>query len=107
MRFCGILFSKILKINHESLFGDIIGYDHIKLLFRIALHSDSVVHILLAASTKTMFLLSLMQLENSYFADGANSTKAGMIDNLFENKPPYLLVDEIDKMPPQRIKLFY
>jgi holliday junction DNA helicase RuvB len=33
-----------------------------------------------------------------FFADGANSTKAGMIDYLFANKPQYLLVDEIDKM---------
>jgi MoxR-like ATPase len=38
------------------------------------------------------------QLKNSCFADGANSTKAGMIDYLFEKRPRYLLLDEIDKM---------
>src|SRR5207245_956850 len=84
-----------------SLFEDIIGYDHIKRLFRMALDSDSVVHILLVgppASAKTMFLTSLMQLKNSYFADGTNSTKAGMIDLLFENRPRFLLIDEADKM---------
>jgi MoxR-like ATPase len=67
----------------------------------MALDSDSVIHILMVgppATAKTMFLTSLMQLKNSYFADGANSTKAGMIDYLFENRPRYLLVDEIDKM---------
>jgi Holliday junction DNA helicase RuvB len=68
----------------------------------MALRSESAIHILLVgppASAKTMFLTSLMrQLKNSYFADGANSTKAGMIDYLFENRPRYLLVDEIDKM---------
>jgi ATP-dependent protease Clp ATPase subunit len=55
---------------------------HVKRLFRMALDSDSAVHILLVgppASAKTMFLTSLMQLKNSYFSDGANSTKAGMI----------------------------
>jgi MoxR-like ATPase len=68
----------------------------------MALHSESAIHILLVgppASAKTMFLTSLMRhLNNSYFTDGANSTKAGMIDYLFENRPRYLLVDEIDKM---------
>ena len=101
MNFSKLLFSKILKTDHESLFGDIIGYEHIKRLFRIALGSDSAVHILLVgppASAKTMFLTSLVKLKNSYFADGANSTKAGMIDYLFENRPKYLLIDEIDKM---------
>ena len=34
-------------------------------------------------------------------ADGANSTKAGMIDYLFTNNTRYLLVDEIDKMSPK------
>jgi predicted ATPase with chaperone activity len=67
MRFCERLFSKILKTDHDSLFGDIIGYDHIKRLFRMALDSGSVVHILLVgptASAKTMFLSSLIHLKN-------------------------------------------
>ena len=34
----------------------------------------------------------------SYFVDGGNGTKAGMIDYLFENQPRYLLIDEIDEM---------
>jgi hypothetical protein len=48
-----------------------------------------------------MYLTSLMQLKNSYFAYGTNSTKVGMIDYLFEHRPRYLLVDEIDKMGPK------
>ncbi|MFY9870035.1 MAG: sigma 54-interacting transcriptional regulator [Candidatus Nitrosopolaris sp.] len=39
--------------------------------------------------------------KDTYFADGANSTKAGMIDYLFTNNTRYLLVDEIDKMSPK------
>jgi len=43
--------------------------------------------------------MSLLQhLKNAYFIDGGNSTKAGMIDYLFENRPRYLLIDEIDKI---------
>jgi MoxR-like ATPase len=82
-----------------------VGYDRIKRLFRMALESDLAIHILLVgppASAKTTFLTSLIhQLNNSYFADGTNSSKAGMIDYIFENKPRYLLVDEIDKMSPK------
>jgi Holliday junction DNA helicase RuvB len=39
-----------------------------------------------------------MKLDNSYFTDGGNSTKAGMLEYIFDNKPTYLLIDEIDKM---------
>ncbi len=83
-------FSKLISTAQSNvLFDDIIGYDHIKRLFRMALHSNSAVHILLVgppASAKTLFLTSL-----------TNLTKAGMIDYLFSNSPRYLLIDEIDK----------
>lgn len=100
MKFCNLL-SKLTNIQSESFFEEIIGHDHIKRLFRMALDSDSAIHILLVdppASAKTMFLTSLMQLKNSYFSDGVNSTKAGMIDYVLEKRPRYLLIDEIDKM---------
>jgi holliday junction DNA helicase RuvB len=101
MKFCN-LFSKLISAQDNTTFEEIIGYDHIKRLFKMALDSESAVHILLEgppASAKTMFLTSLMQqLKNSYFADGGSSSKAGMIDYLLTNKPRYLLVDEIDKM---------
>jgi Holliday junction DNA helicase RuvB len=46
-----------------------------------------------------MFIRSMMiKLNNSYFTDGGNSTKAGMLEYIFDNKPKYLLIDEIDKM---------
>ena len=47
---------------------------------------------------KTMFIKSLMKLNNSFFTDGGNSTKAGTLEYIFDNKPTYLLIDEIDKM---------
>jgi holliday junction DNA helicase RuvB len=100
-RLIGIL----TKSQDDTIFGDTVGYDHIKRLFRMALGSDSTTHILLTgppASAKTMFLQSLLQhLKNSYFVDGGNSTKAGIIDYLFENRPRYLLIDEADKLAPK------
>jgi MoxR-like ATPase len=48
------------------------------------------------------FLMSLQQhLKDSYFVDGGNTTKAGIIDYLFKNRAPNLLIDEIDKMSPR------
>jgi len=47
MNFCKTLFARITRPDHDSLFDDIIGYDHIKKLFRMALASDSAMHILL------------------------------------------------------------
>jgi hypothetical protein len=41
---------------------------------------------------------NLTQKSNSYFANGANSTTAGMVDYMFENKLRFLHVDEIDEM---------
>jgi holliday junction DNA helicase RuvB len=95
------LFSKITESNTTALFKDIIGYNDVKRLFRLALESDEQVSLLLSgppASAKTMFLESLSKLKSSFFVDGASTTKSGLIDCLFLNSPKYLLIDEIDKM---------
>ncbi len=86
----------------EPLFDSIVGYADVKKLFQMSLSSDKPVHILLVgppASAKTLFMLECMKLERSYFTLGSHSTKSGMIDYLFEKRPRYLLVDEIEHMP--------
>ena len=45
-----------------------------------------------------MFISSLTRLERSYYAVGSNSTKSGIFDYLFENRPRYFIVDELEKM---------
>jgi Holliday junction DNA helicase RuvB len=37
--------------------------------------------------------------DRAYFILGAHSSKAGMINTLFEKRPRYLLIDEIEHMP--------
>jgi Holliday junction DNA helicase RuvB len=106
--------NNFLKISNESyksnkekndnlnLFENVIGYDDIKKIFKMSLNSDKPVHILLVgppASAKTLFMLELLNLERSYFTLGSHSTKAGMIDYLFDYRPRYLIVDEIEHMP--------
>lgn len=88
--------------NNDSLFESIVGYDDVKRLFKMSLTSDRPVHILLVgppASAKTLFMLECMKLERSFFTLGSHSTKSGMIDYLFEKRPRYLIVDEIEHMP--------
>ena len=68
----------------------------------MALDSASSIQYTYCRPASVSFKTSLMHnLKDSYFADGTNSTKFGMIDYLFENRPRYLLVDEIDKMAPK------
>ena len=46
-----------------------------------------------------MFLTEIMRrLKNSYFIVGSNTTKAGLVNQLFEKERKYLLIDELDKM---------
>ena len=103
------LFSPLTKPRENRFFDDIIGHEHIKRLFRMALRSEEPTHILLSGppgSAKTIFLMWLRQHpKDSYFVNGGNTTKAGIIDYLFENRPPYLLIDEIDKISP-RVQMF-
>jgi replication-associated recombination protein RarA len=95
-----MLFSPQVK-REDKFFADIYGYDNIKKLFRMALESSHTCSILLTgppASAKTLFLQSLMKLKDSYFIDCSNATKSGIVDYVFQKKPKYLLLDELDKL---------
>ena len=90
------------RTTNEPLFDTIVGYEDVKRLFSMSLASDKPVHILLVgppASAKTLFMLECIKLERSYFTLGSHSTQSGMLDYLFEKRPRYLIVDEIEHMP--------
>jgi len=82
-------------LSKSRFFDDIIGHEHIKRLFGLALRSQGPNQILPSGppgSSKTMVLMSLRQHpKDSYFVDGGNTTKAGIIDYSFKNRAPYLL----------------
>jgi Holliday junction DNA helicase RuvB len=93
---------KATLTKSEQLFDNIIGYNDVKRLFNLSFSSEKPVHMLLVgppASAKTLFMLSCMKLERSYFTLGSHSTKSGMLDYLFQNRPRYLIIDEIEHMP--------
>jgi MoxR-like ATPase len=83
-------------------FENIVGHSDIKLIFNKAILSDRPIHILLVGkpgSAKSMFLTEILPtIKDSYFIVGSNSTKAGLVNQLFEKEPKYLLIDELDKM---------
>ena len=87
---------------HDSRFEEIVGHDDIKQMFAKAIGSKRPVHVLLIGSpgsAKTMFLTEIMrQYKASYFVVGSNTTKAGLVNQLFERRPKFLLFDELEKM---------
>jgi Holliday junction DNA helicase RuvB len=87
--------------QRRGLFDGIVGFDDVKELFDMSIRADSPVHLLLVgppASAKSLFMSSLTKLERSYYAVGSSSTKSGIFDYLFEYRPRYFIIDEIEKM---------
>jgi len=96
------LWKEVLHVNRLPRFEEIVGDDDVKQIFAKAIRSKRPVHLLLVGSpgtAKTMFLTEIMySTKKSYFTVGSNTTKAGLVNQLFENAPKYLLIDELDKM---------
>jgi len=85
----------------SDLFDVIVGYEDVKKLFLMSLKAEKPTHILLCgppASSKTVFLLEIARLKGAFYLLGGSTTKVGLIDQLFELRPRYVLLDEIDKM---------
>jgi MoxR-like ATPase len=91
----------IIKKAKHSLFDDIVGFEDVKTLFEMAIEAERPVHLLLCgppSSGKSLFMSSLTRLERSYYAVGSSSTKSGIFDYLFEHRPRYFIIDELEKM---------
>ncbi|MEM2233729.1 MAG: AAA family ATPase [Nitrososphaerota archaeon] len=84
-----------------DLFSIIVGHGDVKEILWRSIRSNGTVHVLLhgsPASAKSLFLEELSRLPNSRFVLGSSLTKAGLIQVLFDNRPRYLIIDEIDKI---------
>jgi DNA replicative helicase MCM subunit Mcm2 (Cdc46/Mcm family) len=97
-----ICHNRFNDINCACKFEEIIGHNDIKRIIVKAIDSNKPVHILLVgslASAKTMFLTEIMlRFKSSLFVVGRNTTKAGLLNQLFESRPKFLLIDELEKM---------
>jgi Holliday junction DNA helicase RuvB len=83
----------------KDLFSTVSGYEDIKAFLKRVLKADRF-HVLLVgppASAKTVFLLELARLPGSFYCLGSATTKAGIAEILYEQRPEILLADEIDK----------
>jgi MoxR-like ATPase len=91
----------VLIGSKQRLFDDIVGFEDVKSLFEMAIKAERPVHLLLCgppSSGKSLFMSSLTRLERSYYAVGSSSTKSGIFDYLFEYRPRYFIIDELEKM---------
>jgi holliday junction DNA helicase RuvB len=95
----------VLKKNSENnIFNNIYSHEDIKQIMHMILKAEQPVHVLLTGEPgcgKTQFLENIKGYykDKAYFTIGAHSTKAGMLEYLFEKRPRFLLIDEIEYMP--------
>jgi DNA replicative helicase MCM subunit Mcm2 (Cdc46/Mcm family) len=91
----------VLIGGKEGLFDNVVGFEDVKALFEMAIRAERAVHLLLCgplSSGKIFFMSSFIRFERSYYAVGSSSTKSGIFDYLFEQRPRYFIVDELEKM---------
>ena len=85
----------------SDLFGVIVGHEKAKRVINMCLRAERPVHVLLSgvpATAKSLFVMEISRLPNSRYALGSTSSKAGIVDFLLEQRPRYLIVDEIERM---------
>jgi len=84
----------------EDLFDNIIGHEPVKKLLMRCLESDEQIHFRLqgqSSTAKSLFLTELERLEGAKYKSASGMTEVGLLDILIEQKPEFLLFDEIDK----------
>jgi MoxR-like ATPase len=93
--------------ENGKIFNKIIGYEGIKRTFTRSFACKEPVHILLVGppgQAKTLFLKCILEAfgkKKAFFTVGGNASKSGLIDVLFDMRPKYLLVDEIEHLRPE------
>ena len=97
MKFLHHLFSS----NKQTGFDNIQGYDDIKNIVRRALDYEDNYNLLFIgppASSKTLFLLGILEFRHGVYFDGSNTTNR-ILDVLEQERPKVICMDELDKMP--------
>jgi hypothetical protein len=100
MKFLHHLFSS----NKPTGFDKIEGYEDIKDIVIRALDSEdnySLLFIGPPASSKTLFLLGILELKHGVYFDGSNTTNR-ILDVLQQERPKVICIDELEKfcLPP-------
>jgi len=85
----------------QDLFSLVVGHDEKKDLVKRSLKSENPVHFLLwgtVASAKTLLLEDLARLPQSHLVLGSALTRSGLFEVLYNERPRYLIIDELDKI---------
>jgi replication-associated recombination protein RarA len=93
----------ILDLFRKEIgFCNIHGYDDIKDILRRVLDSENYNLIFIGppASSKTLFLLGILESKNGVYFDGSNTTNR-ILDVLEQKRPKIICIDEVDKMSRQ------
>jgi replication-associated recombination protein RarA len=89
--------------SSTSPFDKISGYDDLKEIVRRALEAEENYNLLLVgppASSKTLFLHGILEMEDGVYFDATNTTNR-ILDVLEEKRPKIICIDELDKMSRQ------
>lgn len=84
-----------------DLFSMVVGHDEKKDLIKRSLESENPVHFLLwgtVASAKTLMLEDLARMPQSHLVLGSALTRSGLFEVLYNERPRYLVIDELDKI---------
>jgi len=85
----------------SDLFGVVIGHEDKLEIMKRSLNAERPVHCLLwgsPSSAKSLILEELARLPHSRLVLGSALTRAGLLDVLFNDRPKYLLLDELEKI---------
>lgn len=92
-----------------DLFGGIKGYDDVKEVFGWSIEADDPIHIALKgrpATAKTVFLEEVARcLPRAIPAEGYDSSKAAIRDQLLDERPYFYLIDEFGEMHPKHLAI--
>jgi len=92
-----------VEIPHD-IFDVITLHQDKKQLLMKAITAQSPVHVLLVGeigTAKTVFLQELARLPSSEYVLGSRLSSAGLYEVMFNNRPRYLILDELDKVETQ------
>lgn len=89
-----------------DLFASVVGHENIKTILRYAIEAKERVGVLLQgppASAKTLFLLELARLPNSYYCLAQTTSGPGLAHVLRVYEPLFLIIDELDRLDPNEV----
>lgn len=94
-------------LREMGIFDDVVGYEDIKFLFYRAMSAEDIINIVMfgpPGSAKTVFLMCINKLDDSCYVSGSPTSGPGFYDVMFDERPRYMAIDELDNMDSEHQK---